>query len=147
MFGGFVPFVSDTTFAPASDAVVSVRVPGGSLDRVLYEQRALTDTVWSGRLVDRSTYVLAVRESARQLEAKRVASIRAMGWTSTRTQQVIDRKIAIGMTAQMVRFSWGEPEHVNTTLTAAGRREQWVYADRSYVYLDNDRVTSIQTQR
>ncbi|GMV29539.1 MAG: hypothetical protein AMXMBFR59_16640 [Rhodanobacteraceae bacterium] len=42
----------------------------------------------------------------------------------------------------------GEPEDVNTTTTARGTREQWVYSagkyEHAYLYLDNGIVTAIQ---
>lgn len=60
---------------------------------------------------------------------------------------VSERKVAIGMTAGMVRRSWGLPKRVNSSLRAAGQTsEQWVYANE-YVYLENGRVRSIQTSR
>lgn len=59
---------------------------------------------------------------------------------------VAERKVAIGMTAGMVKRSWGQPKSINSSIRAAGRSEQWVYKDE-YVYLENGRVTSIQTNR
>lgn len=51
---------------------------------------------------------------------------------------------AIGMTeAEVYASTWGAPQKVNTTTTAAGKREQWVYED-GYIYLDNGIVTTIQ---
>lgn len=51
----------------------------------------------------------------------------------------------IGMTEQEVyASSWGYPNKKNTTTTASGTREQWVY-DYGYIYLTNGIVTSIQT--
>lgn len=51
---------------------------------------------------------------------------------------------AIGMTeAEVYASTWGKPQKVNTTETAAGKREQWVY-DGGYIYLDNGIVTAIQ---
>ena len=42
--------------------------------------------------------------------------------------------------------SVGSPTRINTTVTAAGTHEQWVYGG-DYVYLTNDVVTSFQTSR
>lgn len=53
--------------------------------------------------------------------------------------------VSVGMTANQVLAScWGKPEKVNATITAGGRREQWVYGSQ-YVYVDNGTVTAIQT--
>lgn len=54
--------------------------------------------------------------------------------------------VRLGMTGeQVVRSSWGKPRSINTTLTARGKHEQWVYGGRQYVYLDDGIVTSVQT--
>ena len=51
----------------------------------------------------------------------------------------------IGMTAEEVRNStWGEPQDVNTTITAYHTTEQWCYSNNRYVYLEDGIVTSIQ---
>jgi hypothetical protein len=55
-------------------------------------------------------------------------------------------RVVIGMTAHTVLAAWGEPRSVNTTITAGGSREQWVYST-GYVYLTNGRVDGIQTSR
>lgn len=52
--------------------------------------------------------------------------------------------VSIGMSRQdALDSSWGRPERVNTTTTARGTREQWVYG-RSYLYFENGVLTSIQ---
>ena len=77
------------------------------------------------------------RESARQ---KRSAALE---------ENIAQRKVAIGMTADEVVSSWGRPDKVNKTITASGTSEQWVYEGRKhrnqYVYLDNGVVRSIQS--
>jgi hypothetical protein len=78
-------------------------------------------------------------------ERERAASIRARGWPHRMAELVIAREVSPGMTAAMVLESWGRPEHVNRTITAITRSEQWVYDLGRYVYFDNDIVTSIQT--
>lgn len=51
----------------------------------------------------------------------------------------------IGMTAEEVRNStWGEPQKINTTITANHTTEQWCYSKYRYVYLEDGIVTSIQ---
>lgn len=53
-------------------------------------------------------------------------------------------KVRIGMTAEMCRASWGSPYEINTTITAGGRHEQWVYSMKTYLYFDNGILTGIQ---
>lgn len=51
----------------------------------------------------------------------------------------------IGMTAEEVRNStWGDPQDINTTITAYHTTEQWCYSNNRYVYLEDGIVTSIQ---
>jgi Na+-transporting NADH:ubiquinone oxidoreductase subunit NqrC len=54
----------------------------------------------------------------------------------------------IGMSKDGVLSSnWGKPIQVNTTTTADGVREQWVYGGRQYLYFENGVLTSIQTSK
>lgn len=51
----------------------------------------------------------------------------------------------IGMTSSEVKNStWGSPDKINKTTTAYGVREQWVYGNGKYIYLENGIVTAIQ---
>lgn len=53
--------------------------------------------------------------------------------------------VSIGMSQQdVLDSSWGKPQHINRTTTAAGTHEQWVYNLRSYLYFTNGVLTSIQ---
>ena len=54
---------------------------------------------------------------------------------------------SIGMTKKQVLAStWGHPKKVNTTTTAKGVTEQWVYS-RGYIYFKNEVVTTIQERQ
>lgn len=53
--------------------------------------------------------------------------------------------ITIGMTRQdVLDSSWGKPRKVNTTIRASGHEEQWVYDSGSYLYFENETLTTIQ---
>lgn len=54
--------------------------------------------------------------------------------------------VSVGMTKQEVLMSsWGRPQHVNSTTTTRGTKEQWVYGSRNYLYFDESgRLTTIQ---
>lgn len=55
--------------------------------------------------------------------------------------------VRIGMTKEeVIGSSWGRPDHINTTTTASGSHEQWVY-DRyhnGYLYFQDGVLTAIQ---
>lgn len=96
------------------------------------------------RRIDSTTTAERMKEARAQRE--RVNQLRARGWTRRTIDAVVAHKVFVGMTEEMVRESWGPPGRVNSTTTATGTSEQWVYGD-DYVYLVNGRVTAIQTTR
>ena len=54
--------------------------------------------------------------------------------------------LRIGMAsidAKMTDYPWGKPIDVNTTTTARGTREQWVYSGHRYLYFENGILTAI----
>jgi hypothetical protein len=74
---------------------------------------------------------------------RRQAELRKRGWSEDTIRSVLNQQASVGMNAEMVRAALGAPKTVNTTLTAGGRREQWVYP-HEYVYLENGFVTAVQ---
>lgn len=57
--------------------------------------------------------------------------------------KILQGNVSIGMTKEMAKISWGEPDKINQTITAAGTHEQWVY-NNNYLYFDNNKLTAIQ---
>jgi hypothetical protein len=68
----------------------------------------------------------------------------SLHWTETVLRMIKERSIVIGMTADQVIFSWGEPTQKNRTTTANGVSEQWVYKGSNYVYMENGVMTALQ---
>lgn len=66
-------------------------------------------------------------------------------WSTSVREAIRDQRISVGMEARHVQLSWGDPSSINTTTTAAGRQEQWVYGGHNYVYFDNGKVSGVQT--
>jgi hypothetical protein len=54
------------------------------------------------------------------------------------------REPRIGVTAAWIRScsSWGDPTSVNTTTTAFGKTQQWIYRHRGYLYFNTAGVLS-----
>lgn len=69
------------------------------------------------------------------------------GLSEANKERILNGNISIGMTKDMVRASWGEPNDINRTLRANYTREQWIYgrtSNRKYIYFENDILTTIQ---
>jgi hypothetical protein len=61
----------------------------------------------------------------------------------TKGQKIIDGRIWIGMTKEMLIDSWGEPDDINRTVGSFGVHEQCIYGN-SYVYLEDGILTTWQ---
>jgi hypothetical protein len=84
---------------------------------------------------------MARREKAAQLKLQADEKKAAMAEAAYRRGQGVE----IGMTRERVLQSqWGRPQKVNTTTTARGTREQWVYGGGNYLYFENGILTTIQ---
>lgn len=70
----------------------------------------------------------------------------------TRVEQYIksvsEKKVATGMTKIEVVYAWGSPNDIKRSIYSNATYEQWIFGNplygASYVYFDNDKVTSIQ---
>lgn len=92
----------------------------------------------------------AAKEAERkrkQAEAREAAKRRLEEYVQAHPEyrkEILDHQITLGMSQDDVIASWGKPEHVNTTVTAYGRHEQWVYGNQ-YVYFEDGRVSAVQS--
>jgi len=62
-------------------------------------------------------------------------------------RNILNGKVSIGMSREMVRASWGEPREVNRTVTSNSVNEQWVYGtiyNRQYLYFRNGIMHTFQ---
>lgn len=58
-------------------------------------------------------------------------------------KSILEEKVSLGMTKEMVIFSWGKPNDINKTITKSSVSEQWIYED-NYLYFEGDKLTAIQ---
>lgn len=112
---------------------------------------------------DRETYIFAEdpaviisREDQKKLDAteriereksNRMAAEAKAEANRIKTEKMNAKKggVRLGMSKNRVlSSSWGEPDHVNRTVSHGGTREQWVYGSDSYLYFDNGILTTIQ---
>jgi len=71
-------------------------------------------------------------------------------WTDATCSLVAAEQLALGMTAEMARASWGSPSKINRSVGSWGVHEQWVYNALTryhsprYIYFENGTLTSWQ---
>jgi hypothetical protein len=127
-----------------------LRLPSGNANTIM--KTWLDKMIADGHLVDYDPEqkTKAEAESRRKAEAgaaaRRIKLINSKNWPKDIKEAVINRKVELGMTAEQVTLAWGRPGRINRTVGSWGRHEQWVYGS-TYVYLENDRVTSFQDSR
>lgn len=60
-------------------------------------------------------------------------------------REAAKKGVYVGMTREEVlQSSWGRPRKVNTTTTARGISEQWVYSSGNYLYFRDGVLVTIQ---
>lgn len=89
---------------------------------------------------DKKTLKYKMYEDSSTMKLKKISQDNNLPTT------VYIKEPAIGMTKEEVRNStWGSPNKINTTTTRYGVHEQWVYPNFKYLYFENDKLVSIQT--
>ena len=65
---------------------------------------------------------------------------------ATRKKIKKQQGVRIGMSKQdVLDSSWGKPTKINKSVYSWGTTEQWVYPNYNYLYFENGKLTSIQT--
>ena len=86
---------------------------------------------------------LALLQRVHEDEAKTASKLQER-LAADEKKEARKKGVNVGMTREQVKASsWGKPQSVNTTTSAYGNREQWVYG-RSYLYFENGVLTTIQ---
>lgn len=98
-----------------------------------------TRKVYYEGIVDEIKYIdLCIGDYKRYL-----ATLSAEDATKVR-QAVTAQKWFIGMEKSAFRVIKNRPDKINTTTTARGAREQWVYEGGGYFYFEKDKLASVQ---
>lgn len=91
------------------------------------------------------------RIQKQQKEEREYHQMLVKKYGATNAKLIENGEVKIGFTKQMCIESWGEPDDINTTTTAYGIHEQWVYYDDYYwsfdmrcLYFDNGVLVTIQ---
>lgn len=88
----------------------------------------------SNAIIERGKALEKERAQA-EVAAKKHALIKRFG--KKNADRIEAHKIWIGMSAEMTRESWGEPEDINRTVTGYSVSEQWVYEGEVYLYFED----------
>ena len=62
-------------------------------------------------------------------------------WSPIVWSAIENKEVFIGMTAQQVRMSWGDPKEI-VTLSSIDHQEKWLYDRRYILFLKNGRVSA-----
>lgn len=102
-----------------------------------YEANGYMNTPFKHQFIDEGKY----NAEQKILSERRLTMVKKFG--STYGTLIADGKVRIGMSKEMCRASWGEPNDINKTTGSFGVHEQWVYYN-SYLYFENGKLTTIQ---
>jgi len=98
-------------------------------------------------------YLNSQMEKQRQAKRKAFeASVRAHAgeWGNEFCEMIIERRIALDMTQEMVMLAWGRPNIVDEKeITKKGNKERWVYGEprrnARYIWFADGKVSKIKT--
>ena len=132
-----------------ADSLGGIRyMRGDSLSVAYWNGYRVIDAAWSDSL-EAAERARAEEEREREIAAarERLEYFRSLGWPERFAIDGAMGRIAVGMDADMVLLIWGPPVRRNTTVVATGKMEQWVYDIGRYVYLENGKVTAVQSSQ
>jgi hypothetical protein len=91
-------------------------------------------------------------------EAKRAELLAEAEKAGYFSKEIRNKKIALGMSKELIALIRGSPDKINTTVNEHGTSEQWVYRYRVggiagditvgtlYLYMENGKLVSVQKQ-
>ena len=65
-------------------------------------------------------------------------------WSKENCVLISQHQVQIGMIREMCIMAWGRPTDINRSTGSWGVHEQWVYNSKSFLYLENGILTSLQ---
>lgn len=121
-----------------------MELPGGKRDiiRADWAESAVAKRI----LIDFDPQAKAKRDAAATNQA-RAKLISSKPWPAEIKSAVLNRKVLLGMTPEQVQMAIGKPKQINRSVYSFGVHEQWVYNNGTYLYFENDKMTSFQDSR
>lgn len=102
----------------------------------------LADDYYAQKEAARVAKEKKLAEEERAKQERKVKLIKKYG--KNYADLIIQRRVKIGMTAEMCREAWGSPNDINRSTGPWGVHEQWCYDWGGYLYMENGKLTSIQ---
>lgn len=88
---------------------------------------------------------LITKEEWETRQAAIVARENAISLQPRSFQEAIrSKKVVIGMSKEAVELSWGRPNEVHRTVVPGRVHEQWVYGDKTFLYMEDGVLVSLQ---
>jgi hypothetical protein len=114
---------------------------------VLFYDYFPDETTEAGQYTEDNSVVFTSREYYSSEESAIIAKQEREGETAAYNEEndtLKESNPKIGMTADEVKkCAWGYPDEINKDTYSWGVKEQWVYDDYGYVYLEDGVVTSV----
>lgn len=95
---------------------------------------------------DKLATIKAKKEAA-DARAAHVKLVNSKPWSSQVKTAILQKKVIRGMIPEQAQLAWGKPQQINRSAYSFGVHEQWVYGGGSYLYFENDELTSFQDSR
>lgn len=86
-----------------------------------------------------------IEEQRLEIEQKKIEEKQKLDNLINALNEANKDRISIGDSRETLIQKWGQPERINTTSTAYGTQEQFVYSGGQYVYVENGKVTGVQS--
>lgn len=86
-----------------------------------------------------------IEEQRLEIEQKKIEKKQKLDNLINALNEANKDRISIGDSRETLIQKWGQPERINTTSTAYGTQEQFVYSGGQYVYVENGKVTGVQS--
>lgn len=110
--------------------------------QIQLENMILASDYYAQKEAEKKAEELRKVEDQQQKAERKKYLIKKFG--KTYADMILKGEVQTGMTAEMCRESWGEPDDINKTIGSWGTHEQWCYNWGGYLYIENGKLTAIQ---
>lgn len=137
---------------PKAEICVNLMLPTALLPLLFKFNKSTATVVRASKPYDRNELSLiespkiTAKQEEYEINQRRLEKIKRyheLGFTDREITAIENRKIFIGMSEKALLLSWGNPEHINTSIGSWGTHKQYCYPNSVYIYVENEYITSI----